>query len=64
VTPILRLKQLITGHAPPAAEPDYRCLSCGERFDNQPQICPSCGGYDIQRSDWIDGAADPPRRHS
>ncbi len=29
----------------------YVCRKCGERFENQRQVCPECGGYDIQR-EW------------
>lgn len=32
--------------------PPYACQCCGCRFAVQYQVCPECGGYSIERSDW------------
>ncbi|PSP82485.1 hypothetical protein BRC83_09300 [Halobacteriales archaeon QS_1_68_17] len=39
-------------------EPGYECLDCGARFDRQQQVCRECGGYDIQRTEWVEGGHD------
>jgi rRNA maturation endonuclease Nob1 len=31
----------------------YECQVCGARFDTQRQVCPACGGYTIERTDWL-----------
>jgi rRNA maturation endonuclease Nob1 len=35
-----------TGPAP------YECQACCARFDAQRQVCPDCGSYTIERTDW------------
>jgi rRNA maturation endonuclease Nob1 len=36
-----------------SSEPSpYECLACGARFDSQRQVCPACGSYTIERTDW------------
>jgi rRNA maturation endonuclease Nob1 len=32
--------------------PAYECLDCGACFRVQRQVCPECGGYSIERTDW------------
>jgi rubrerythrin len=57
---LLRLKQYLTG-TPPDAQ--YVCLACEARFEEQPQVCPQCGGYDIRRAEWTStqsGESRPP----
>jgi rubrerythrin len=33
-------------------EPQYKCRKCEASFEDQPQVCPECGCYDIQRTAW------------
>jgi len=33
-------------------EPTYTCQGCGATFESRRQVCPQCGGYTIERSDW------------
>jgi rRNA maturation endonuclease Nob1 len=35
-----------------AAPSPYECQGCGARFDSQRQVCPACGSYTIERTDW------------
>jgi rRNA maturation endonuclease Nob1 len=30
----------------------YECQACSVRFDAQRQVCPACGSYTIERTDW------------
>ena len=30
----------------------YECLGCGTCFTMQRQVCPECGSYSIERTDW------------
>ena len=30
----------------------YECLGCEACFIAQRQVCPECGGYSIERTDW------------
>jgi rRNA maturation endonuclease Nob1 len=30
----------------------YACQACCARFDAQRQVCPTCGSYTIERTDW------------
>jgi len=53
---LLRLKQFLTGTLP--GETQYECLDCHATFGTQPQVCPSCGGYDIRAAQWIGEAED------
>lgn len=57
MTRLARLKALFTGRAQPAGA-TYRCLTCGDTFAEQPQVCPSCGSYDLRNTDWLDGPDD------
>ncbi|MFB6165324.1 MAG: hypothetical protein ABEJ31_09220 [Haloarculaceae archaeon] len=41
---------LAAGHRRP-----YVCRSCGARFECQRQVCPLCGGYDIEAVRWLAG---------
>lgn len=34
------------------AQPPYECRGCETRFCTQPQVCPVCGGYTIERIEW------------
>ncbi len=31
---------------------DYRCRRCGSGFGRRRQVCPDCGGYRVERSEW------------
>jgi rRNA maturation endonuclease Nob1 len=35
----------------------YACLGCEACFRVQRQVCPECGGYSIERTDWVLGDA-------
>lgn len=50
-----RLKQLFT-ESPGEGSGTYVCMSCGARWHCQPQVCPTCDGYDIRRVEWLDDA--------
>ena len=46
----------LVGDRPASAEDDislYECQQCGTSFEEHRQVCPNCGGYDIQR-EWTD----------
>lgn len=45
------LKQYVASTRSPAPSP-YECQHCGARFDAQRQVCPACGSYTIERTDW------------
>jgi rRNA maturation endonuclease Nob1 len=45
------LKQYVSPTRSPAPSP-YECQTCGARFNTQRQVCPACGGYTIERTDW------------
>ncbi|UPV98958.1 DUF1272 domain-containing protein [Halorussus gelatinilyticus] len=32
----------------------FQCTSCNTCFEVQRQVCPECGGYDIDRRTWTD----------
>jgi lipopolysaccharide biosynthesis regulator YciM len=49
--PILRG---VFGQAEPEDAP-YECGECGTRLSVRFQECPECGGYTIDRADWIAG---------
>jgi rRNA maturation endonuclease Nob1 len=34
------------------AEYTYECKSCGQSFELQHQVCPSCGGFSVERVEW------------
>lgn len=38
-----------------AADAPYECAGCGARLSVRFQQCPECGGYSIDRADWIAG---------
>jgi rRNA maturation endonuclease Nob1 len=45
----------LTQHVSPMRSPapsPYECQGCGARFDSQRQVCPACGSYTIERTDW------------
>jgi rRNA maturation endonuclease Nob1 len=48
---IAAVKQYVAPTRSPAPSP-YACQTCGARFDSQRQVCPACGGYTIERTDW------------
>lgn len=48
--PILRG---ILGGSDPEETP-YECAQCGAKLPVRFQACPECGGYTIDRSDWIE----------
>lgn len=48
---VTTLKQEITNTDPPEPLP-YECGSCGVRFELQRHVCPDCGGYTIERTEW------------
>lgn len=48
---ITALKQYLPFMRAPAPSP-YECQGCGARFGSQRQVCPTCGGYTIERTDW------------
>lgn len=52
-----RLKAFIT-RADQDSEATYECLTCHTRFQYQQQVCPECGGYDIQSTEWLENAED------
>jgi rRNA maturation endonuclease Nob1 len=33
----------------------YECTNCGARFALQRQVCPECGGYSLDRTEWCSG---------
>jgi hypothetical protein len=37
-------------HSPPTSP--YEGQHCGARFAAQRQVCPACGGYTSERTDW------------
>jgi rRNA maturation endonuclease Nob1 len=39
----------------------YERRACETRFTVQYQVCPECGGYTIDRAEWMDSAADTER---
>jgi rRNA maturation endonuclease Nob1 len=43
-----------------ATEFPYECQACETRFAVQYQVCPECGGYTIDRAEWVhsDSATD------
>lgn len=43
----------IMGGSDPVEKP-YQCAKCGEKLSVRYQECPECGGYTIDRADWID----------
>lgn len=45
------LKQEFTDTSP-TEKPPYECGSCGTRFELQRHVCPQCGGYSIERTEW------------
>lgn len=32
--------------------PEYECRDCGSGFPRRRQVCPDCGGYRIERTEW------------
>jgi rRNA maturation endonuclease Nob1 len=48
---IAAVKQYVAPTRSPTPSP-YACQTCGVRFDSQRQVCPACGGYTIERTDW------------
>ena len=48
---ITTLKEQLPGTQSPVPSP-YECQGCGARFDAQRQVCPACGSYTIERTDW------------
>jgi rRNA maturation endonuclease Nob1 len=48
---ITAIKQYVSSTHSPTPSP-YECQACGARFDAQRQVCPACGGYTIERTDW------------
>jgi rRNA maturation endonuclease Nob1 len=55
-----RIRQLLTSEG----DGRYECLACHTRFDRQYQVCPSCGGYDIRRVEWLEGDERPPEKRA
>jgi rRNA maturation endonuclease Nob1 len=45
------LKQYLPVTRSPRPSP-YECQACCARFDAQRQVCPTCGSYTIERTDW------------
>lgn len=45
------LKQHLPATHAPASFP-YECYGCSTRFPSQRQVCPVCGSYTIERTDW------------
>jgi hypothetical protein len=45
----LRQQLSITRSTGPAP---YACQACCTRFDAQRQVCPACGSYTIERTEW------------
>jgi rRNA maturation endonuclease Nob1 len=41
-----------------ATELPYECQACGTQFAVQHQVCPECGGYTIDRAEWMDSVSD------
>jgi len=31
---------------------DYVCRNCDTALDVQHHVCPECGGYSVERTDW------------
>jgi len=31
---------------------EYVCLACETGYDVQHHVCPECGGYSVERTDW------------
>lgn len=45
------LKQHVSFTRSSAPSP-YECQACGARFATQRQVCPTCGSYTIERTEW------------
>lgn len=48
---VTTLREQLTDYCPPDSSP-YECNGCGMRFDRQYHVCPACGGYTIERTEW------------
>lgn len=42
----------VTGGGAPDARP-YICMGCEAGLEVQYHTCPSCGGYDVRRTEWL-----------
>ncbi len=45
------LKEEFTNTTPTEKSP-YECGSCEMRFELQRHVCPQCGSYSIERTEW------------
>jgi len=46
------LKAVVARFSGEDAPPEYACRSCDTGYDVQHHVCPSCGGYSVERVDW------------
>lgn len=49
---ISSVKQYVSATRSPPPPSPYECQGCGARFAAQRQVCPACGSYTIERTDW------------
>lgn len=43
----------ILAHSDEETLAPYECAGCGACFEHRRHVCPTCGGYTIERTDWI-----------
>ncbi|MFC6960630.1 hypothetical protein [Halocatena marina] len=48
---VTALRRELTNTTPTERSP-YKCGGCGMRFELQRHVCPACGGYTIERTEW------------
>ncbi len=48
-------RRLLLGDRPAG---DYECRACGERFELDRQVCPTCGSFRIARVEYEDLLAE------
>lgn len=41
--------------------PEYVCRGCGAQFELRRHVCPICGGFLIERTEWSDEAGESER---
>lgn len=46
-----RVRQAITGSISDSV-PTYKCCGCGSHFELQYHVCPLCGSFSVERSEW------------
>lgn len=46
-----RVKTVFTSDDSGESRP-YECKGCGARLRLQQQVCPKCGGYNLDRIEW------------